>query len=103
MNTTTVTSDNWAWYESQIDSMSEVNVYGVNAFSSGGYDTALDHCQYAIFRLKSEYIYSNGSGSRFSYWLKNVVNHNNFAFAAENGSASRRISGELGSVRPRFL
>ena len=51
MNTTTATSDNWAWYESQIDSMSEANVYGVNAFSSGGYDTALDHCQYAILNI----------------------------------------------------
>ncbi len=56
-------SNGWGWYESQIDLMSESNVYGSDKFSSSGYDTGIDNRQYAIFQLKPEFINTNGKMS----------------------------------------
>jgi len=104
VNTTTVTSDNWAWYESQIDLMSEANIYGNNQFSSGAMDTGIDNRQYALFHLKPELINTNNSSSNFSYWLKNVSSSTYFAYAyGDGGSGSSSASGSGGGVRPRFL
>ncbi len=97
-------SNSWEWYESKIDLMSEANVYGINAFSSSGYDTGLDNRQYAIFWLKPEFINSYGKDINFGYWLKNVSSLTLFTFAADNGSSSRRGASLSNSgVRPRFL
>ena len=104
MNTTTATSDNWAWYESQIDLMSESNVYGSDKFSSSAYDTGIDSRQYAIFQLKPELINLDGKGGRFSYWLKNVSSSADFAFVNNFGnSSSASASNSSIGVHPRFL
>ena len=98
-------SNNWAWYESQIDLMSESNVYGSDKFSSSGYDTGIDNRQYAIFQLKPELINSNGNGERFGYWLKCVSGASRFAVVDGNGHAAgdyRASFSDIG-VRPRFL
>ena len=97
-------SNKWTWYESQIDLMSEANVYGINVFSSSGFDTGIDNQQYAIFQLKPELIDSNGTGSRIGYWLKNVVTMLDFAIVNGNGSSGSHVTSYSGlGVRPRFL
>ncbi len=97
-------SNGWGWYESQIDLMSEKNVYGADAFSSSAYDTGIDNRQYAIFQLKPEFINTNGKGSRFSYWLKNVSSSTGFTGVSYGGiSSSTNASSSGGGVRPRFL
>ena len=97
-------SNGWGWYESQIDLMSEKNVYGADAFSSSGYDTGIDNRQYAIFQLKPELINTNGKGARFNYWLKNVSGSTDFAHVGGDAiSGSRLASYSSIGVRPRFL
>ena len=97
-------SNSWTWYESQIDLMSEKNVYGADAFSSSGYDTGIDNRQYAIFQLKPETINTNGTGGRFGYWLKNVSGSAYFAHVNSDGiSAAGGASYSGSGVRPRFL
>ncbi len=74
--------------------------YGV----SSGYDIGIDNRQYAIFRLKPEYINSYGN-TRFQYWLKSVSIARGFADADDYGASHsnwRGASDALG-VRPRFL
>ena len=97
-------SNSWIWVESQIDLMSEANVYGTNITSSSLFDTGIDNRQYAIFGLKPEYINSNNSGLRFSYWLKNVAEITHFSFVIGDGTSggASASSSDVG-VRPRFL
>ena len=92
------------WYESQIDLMSEVNVYGFRAFSSNGFDTGIDNMQYAIFHIKPQLINSGNSRTRFAYWLKDVTNSKSFARVANSGSSHYAIASSTQfGVRPRFL
>ncbi len=95
-------SSGWAWYDSQVDLMSEVNVYGSTVWSSSGYDIGIDNRQYAIFKLKPEFINSYGN-KRFNYWLKAVANSTGFAHVGSNGNALTAIASDSRGVRPRFL
>ncbi len=95
-------SSGWAWYESKLDLMSEVNVYGSTVWSSSGYDIGIDNRQYAIFELKPEFINSYGT-SRFSYWLKAVAFSKDFVFVGSLGNATTTGSSNSFGVRPRFL
>ena len=97
-------SIDWGWVDRKLDLMSEVNVYGTTVFSSSGYDTGIDHRQYAIFQLKPEFINSNGTKS-FNYWLKSVASSSGFVYAASSGIPGEYYAREgysLG-IRPRFL
>ena len=92
-------SNGWGWYESQIDSMSESNVYGSDKFSSSAYDTGIDNRQYAIFQLMPKFI----SGERYNYWLKNVSSVTQFAVVSGYGTANCYSASASNGVRPRFL
>ncbi len=95
-------SSGWAWYDSQVDLMSEVNVYGSTIWSSSGYDIGIDNRQYAIFELKPEFINSYGN-QRFNYWLKAVAHSTDFANVNYYGTANAYQASNLYGVRPRFL
>ncbi len=95
-------SSGWAWYDSQVDLMSEVNVYGSTIWSSSGYDIGIDNRQYAIFQLKPEFINSYGN-QRFNYWLKAVADSTTFAYVGNRGHANAGSASGSYGVRPRFL
>ncbi len=95
-------SSGWAWYDSQLDLMSEVNVYGSTVWSSSGYDIGIDNRQYAIFKLKPEFINSYGN-TRFNYWLKAVATSTFFALVYYDGGANASFASNSLGVRPRFL
>ncbi len=95
-------SSGWAWYDSQLDLMSEVNVYGSTVWSSSGYDIGIDNRQYAIFKLKPEFINSYGT-TRFHYWLKAVALSTGFAGVGDGGVADAYAASYSHGVRPRFL
>ncbi len=95
-------SSGWAWYDSQVDLMSEVNVYGSTVWSSSGYDIGIDNRQYAIFKLKPEFINSYGT-NRFYYWLKAVADSTGFASVHSYGNADTSGASLSRGVRPRFL
>lgn len=96
-------SASWEWYESQIDLMSEINVYGSNINSSSRYDTGIDNRQYALFQLKPELMNSNGKDIAFGYWLKNISSRTNFSYITGDGHSSNINSAASQRVRPRFL
>ncbi len=95
-------SSGWAWYNSKIDLMSEVNVYGSTVWSSSGYDIGIDNRQYAIFQLKPEFINSYGT-TKFHYWLKAVATSTGFGNASDVGDVSANNASRSYGVRPRFL
>ena len=101
-------SSAWSWYESQIDLMSETNVFGTSVWSSSGYDIGIDNRQYAIFQLKPEFKNSYGN-TRFTYWLKNVASSTYFSGVINNGDSDYggvsgyAVASANRGVRPRFL
>ncbi len=95
-------SSGWDWYDSKLDLMSEVNVYGSTVWSSSGYDIGIDNRQYAIFKLKPEFINSYGT-TRFHYWLKAVADSASVAYVSDSGTANARSASYFTGVRPRFL
>ncbi len=95
-------SSGWAWYESKIDLMSEVNVYGSTVWSSSGYDIGIDNRQYAIFKLKPEFINSYGHDC-FNSWLKAVAYKAGFVAVHSDGRATTSEASNRTGVRPRFL
>ncbi len=95
-------SNNWEWYERELDLMSEMNVYGGTVVSSSMYDTGIDNRQYAIFQLKPEFTNSYGISS-LNYWLKDVVDSTSFANVYNYGFSGASGATTLLGVRPRFL
>ena len=58
----------WSWQDlGKIWSLSEVEVYGLNAWSKPGYGTGFD-CQFPIFKQTKDRI----MGGRISWWLRSV-------------------------------
>ncbi len=95
-------SSNRTWYTRKLDLMSEMNVYGGIVWSSSGYDIGIDYRQYAIFKLKPEFINSYGT-TRFHYWLKDVTSTSYFARVGGGGDTMFNNATSLLGVRPRFL
>ena len=94
---TTVT---FAWYDSQIDLMSEVNVYGASLASSTYNDNGIDNQQYALFRLEPSFITTKEG---VNFFLKNVSTSDGFLFSFRQGLPSHYNANNALSVRPRFL
>ncbi len=85
------------WYDRQIDLMSEANVYGVTVSTSSLYNLGIDNQQYAIFKLKPDWMY-NGA-----YWLKTVSSSETFLYSSNRGVVWHYPATKIMGVRPRFL
>lgn len=98
-------SSGWAWYDSIIELMNESMVYGHNAWGSHhGYETGIDKSQLSLFKHKPDLIVAlNDAGSRYWYWLRDVVSSSAFANVANDGRAANDGAGNSGGVRPAFL
>ena len=98
-------SSGWAWYDSTIELMNESMVYGHNAWGSHhGYETGIDKSQLSLFKHKPDLIVTlNDAGSRYWYWLRDVVSSSNFAFVFDRGHADYGGAGNSDGVRPAFL
>ena len=96
-------SNSYKWVDDRkLDLMSEMNVYGSIVWSSSGFDTGLDNRQYALFRLKPEFISSDGNIT-FYYWLKDVTSSVSFAGVLKGGGCASINAATSINVRPRFL
>ena len=98
------------WYDSDIDLMNELMVYGSNIFHNVANGTVKpnnyesDKSQLALFRLdKSKIVAFNDSGSRQSYWLRNVATSSFFAYVYDRGLSSCDSASFSHGVRPAFL
>lgn len=98
-------SSGWAWYDSTIELMNESMVYGHNAWGSHhGYETGIDKSQLSLFKHKPDLIVAlNDAGSRYWYWLRDVVSSSGFACVDDLGLASSDGAGSSAGVRPAFL
>lgn len=92
-------ASNWAWYDSTMELMSEVMVYGCPAWSVGGkgYEVGIDKEQLALFRLDHSKI-----TNRSYWWLRSVASSAIFCYVSSDGVANfNGASGSFG-VRPVF-
>ena len=98
------------WYDSDIELMNEIMVYGCQIFKNAMSGTnvpnnyQIDNSQLSLFRLRHDSIVArNDAGGRYWYWLRDVVSSSNFALVDYYGNASNYGAAGSGGVRPAFL
>lgn len=98
------------WFDSTIELMNEIMVYGSNIFhniqngANLAYNYTMDKQQLSLFRLKPALtVARNDAGERYWYWLRDVVSASYFAYVYNVGSASYSGASSAGGVRPAFL
>ncbi len=101
---------NIGWYNSTIELMNELMVFGSNIFHNVSPGTIkptnqeVDNSQLSLFRLdKSKIIAFDDSGSRQFYWLRNVSKPQEFCNVTGTGYAHSFTASAAGGVRPCFL
>lgn len=102
--TNVVTGDNpsgWLWYDTEIDLMTERQVYGSPAWGQAahnGYDANMQYSRFPLFALAPEYI-----TNRAWYWLQDVRSSIDFCGVDGYGGISRTGASNNFGVRPYFL
>lgn len=98
------------WYDSDIELMNEIMVYGCQIFKNAMSGTnvpnnyQIDNSQLSLFRLRHDSIVArNDAGDRYWYWLRDVVSSANFASVGSRGSAYSSGASHANGVRPAFL
>lgn len=102
MLTNAVSSGNasgWAWYDSSVDLMSEVMVYGTLVYSVGGkgYEVGDGKGQLALFRHDISKV-----TNRALWWLRGVSSAASFAYVRDHGRAGDTNASYSYGVRPAF-
>ena len=86
-----------AWFDSDVELMNQVMVYGSSAIGGSSYNIGVDKVQLPLFALRPYLI-----GIRASWWLRDVVSTVSFAIVRHYGYADvLRARYDLG-VRPVF-
>lgn len=102
--TNAVNGDNpsgWEWYDTEIDLMTERQVYGSPAWGQAahnGYDANTQYSRFPLFALAPEYI-----TNRAWYWLQDVQSSAAFCHVLDGGLANYTGASASGGVRPAFL
>ena len=98
------------WFDSTIELMNEIMVYGGNIFhniQNGAnlpYNYTIDKQQLSLFKLRPDLtVARNDAGERYWYWLRDVVSASHFAGVTGNGHADHTGVSYAGGVRPAFL
>lgn len=98
------------WFDSTIELMNEIMVYGSNIFhniqngANLAYNYTMDKQQLSLFRLKPALtVARNDAGERYWYWLRDVVSASGFAFVNGYGLAYYYGAPGASGVRPAFL
>ena len=96
---TTGNASGWGWYDSSVDLMSEVMVYGTLAWAVGGkgYEVGNGKCQFALFRHDISKI-----TNRASWWLRSIYNAEGFTRIVYSGDVFRDGASNSYGVRPCF-
>lgn len=94
------TPSGWAWFDSDVELMNEVQAYGSVAWGAhdgNGYNVASGDGQFPLFMFDRTKLHN-----REDYWLRDVASATNFSYVYYNGNAnSYNASLSLG-VRPAF-
>lgn len=94
------TPSGWAWFDSDVELMNEVQVYGSVAWGAhdgNGYNVASGDGQFPLFMFDRTKLHN-----REDYWLRDVSSAPNFSVVAYSGLASYSGASASLGVRPAF-
>lgn len=93
----------WAWFDSSVELMNEIMVYGSSVFGASnlgggtGHNIGIGKSQLPLFALNPRMI-----NTRQNYWLRDVVSAAYFADASNGGDANYYHASNAFGVRPAF-
>lgn len=94
------TPSGWAWFDSDVELMNEVQAYGSVAWGAhdgNGYNVASGDGQFPLFMFDRTKLHN-----REDYWLRDVSSAADFAYVAAGGHASHGSAPSSRGVRPAF-
>ena len=94
------TPSGWAWFDSDVELMNEVQVYGSVAWGAhdgNGYNVASGDGQFPLFMFDRTKLHN-----REDYWLRDVASATNFSNVACGGGAANDAASDSLGVRPAF-
>lgn len=94
------TPSGWAWFDSDVELMNEVQAYGSVAWGAhdgNGYNVASGDGQFPLFMFDRTKLHN-----REDYWLRDVASAARFSFVGYGGLASSYDASPSFGVRPAF-
>ena len=94
------TPSGWAWFDSDVELMNEVQVYGSVAWGAhdgNGYNVASGDGQFPLFMFDRTKLHN-----RENYWLRDVSSATLFSYVGDNGAANGNTASLSIGVRPAF-
>lgn len=94
------TPSGWAWFDSDVELMNEVQAYGSVAWGAhdgNGYNVASGDGQFPLFMFDRTKLHN-----REDYWLRDVASATIFSNVALNGRANATAASASYGVRPAF-
>lgn len=94
------TPSGWAWFDSDVELMNEVQVYGSVAWGAhdgNGYNVASGDGQFPLFMFDRTKLHN-----REDYWLRDVASATDFSNVYGNGFATGYYASNSYGVRPAF-
>lgn len=94
------TPSGWAWFDSDVELMNEVQAYGSVAWGAhdgNGYNVASGDGQFPLFMFDRTKLHN-----REDYWLRDVASASLFSVVYSNGHADGRNASNSFGVRPAF-
>ena len=94
------TPSGWAWFDSDVELMNEVQAYGSVAWGAhdgNGYNVASGDGQFPLFMFDRTKLHN-----REDYWLRDVASATSFSFVNGGGIADNSGASRSRGVRPAF-
>lgn len=94
------TPSGWAWFDSDVELMNEVQAYGSVAWGAhdgNGYNVASGDGQFPLFMFDRTKLHN-----REDYWLRDVASATGFSIVYYNGNADYLYASYSRGVRPAF-
>lgn len=94
------TPSGWAWFDSDVELMNEVQVYGSVAWGAhdgNGYNVASGDGQFPLFMFDRTKLHN-----REDYWLRDVSSATDFSDVFSGGGANGNLASHSFGVRPAF-
>lgn len=94
------TPSGWAWFDSDVELMNEVQAYGSVAWGAhdgNGYNVASGDGQFPLFMFDRTKLHN-----REDYWLRDVASATLFSFVSSYGYANSSYASYSFGVRPAF-
>ena len=94
------TPSGWAWFDSDVELMNEVQAYGSVAWGAhdgNGYNVASGDGQFPLFMFDRTKLHN-----REDYWLRDVSSAPYFSFVSYSGYANNALASSSLGVRPAF-